>query len=199
MKIEEVLYLPVKRGGFSIGRDEFDCKHCYITLDGDEVASSFKAKSKEELLDQQKPEVPQFVADWIEEHKQMYGKWDEEDKSDFVFRAINDLFRFGTGLSTYDFDVNDELSEWTTKNAYKFIIAILFGYTIEKEKKYKVRDKRLSPNQNYLNFDKNSECWFFSNGISTLSLNASHTRKALEESGFNVFYDDNYEIIEVTE
>lgn len=138
MNIEEVLYLPVKRGGFSIGRDEFDCKHCYITLDGDEVASSFKAKSKEELLDQTKPEIPQFVADWIEEHKQMYGKWDEEAKSDFVFRAINDLFRFGTGLSTYDFDVNDELSEWTTKNAYKFITTILFGYTVEKEKLYTV-------------------------------------------------------------
>ncbi|WP_232013356.1 hypothetical protein [Streptococcus canis] len=64
---------------------------------------------------------------------------------------------------------------------------------------YKVRDKRLSPNQNYLNFDKCSECWFFSNGIDTLSFNAGHTRKALEESGFNVFDDDNYEVIEVTE
>lgn len=91
---------------------------------------------KQIKLDKPKPEVPQFVVDWIEEHKQMYGKWDEEAKSDFVFRAINDLFRFGTGLSTYDFDVNDELSEWTTKNAYKFITAILFGYTAKKEKLY---------------------------------------------------------------
>ncbi|WP_436801940.1 DUF1642 domain-containing protein [Streptococcus dysgalactiae] len=138
MNIEEVLYLPVKREGLNIGPDKFFCKRRYRTLDGDEVASSFKAKSKEEFLDQQKPEVPQFVADWIEERKQMYGKWDEEDKSDFVFRAINDLFRFGTGLSAYDFDVDDELSEWTTKNAYKFITAILFGYTVEKEKLYTV-------------------------------------------------------------
>ncbi|HFE9155788.1 DUF1642 domain-containing protein [Streptococcus agalactiae] len=90
------------------------------------------------LDEEQKPEIPQFVADWIEEHKQMYGKWDEEDKSDFVFRAINDLFRFGADLSTYDFDVDDEFSEWTTKNAYKFITAILFGYTVEKEKLYTV-------------------------------------------------------------
>ncbi|MGP6383752.1 DUF1642 domain-containing protein [Streptococcus dysgalactiae] len=199
MNINEVLYLPAKREGLNIGPDEFYCKHRYRTLDGEEVASSVKAKSKEELLVQQKPEIPQFVADWIEEHKQMYGKWDEEDKSDFVFRAINDLFRFGADLSTYDFDVDDEFSEWTTKNAYKFITAILFGYTIEKEKLYKVSDKRLHPGRNYLNFDKNSECWFFSNGVSTLSLNASHTRKALEESGFNVFDDDNYEVIEVTE
>lgn len=199
MNIEEVLYLPVKRENLSIGPDKFFCKRRYMTLDGDEVASSVKAKTKEELLDLQKPEIPQFVADWIEEHKQMYGKWDEEAKSDFVFRAINDLFRFGTGLSTYDFDVNDELSEWTTKNAYKFITAILFGYTLEKEKLYKARDKRLSSNQNYLNFDKDNECWLFSDGVDTYSLIVKHTRRKLEESGFNVFDDDNYEVIEVAE
>ncbi|HER5571316.1 TPA: DUF1642 domain-containing protein, partial [Streptococcus pyogenes] len=65
MNINEVLYLPVKREGLNIGPDEFDCKHRYRTLDGDEVASSFKAKSKEELLGRPKPEIPQFVADWI--------------------------------------------------------------------------------------------------------------------------------------
>ncbi|QBX14773.1 hypothetical protein Javan155_0032 [Streptococcus phage Javan155] len=138
MNINEVLYLPAKREGLNIGPDEFYCKRRYRTLDAEEAASSFKAKTKEELLDRQKPEIPQFVADWIEEHKQMYGKWDEEDKSDFVFRAINDLFRFGADLSTYDFDVDDEFSEWTTKNAYKFITAILFGYTVKKEKLYTV-------------------------------------------------------------
>lgn len=77
--------------------------------------------------------------------------------------------------------------------------ALIYGYTIKKEKLYKVRDKRLSPNQNYLNFDKNSECWLFSNGVDTYSLIVKHTRKKLEESGFNVFDDDNYEVIEVTE
>lgn len=199
MNINEVLYLPAKREGLNIGPDEFYCKRRYRTLDGEEAASSFKAKTKEELLDRQKPEVPRFVADWIEEHKQMYSKWDEESKSDFVFRAIYDLFRFGEDLSTYDFDISDELSKWTTENAYKFITAILFGYTIEKEKLYKVRDKRLSPNRNCLNFDKCSECWFFSNGVDTYSLIVKHTRKKLEESGFNVFDDDNYEVIEVTE
>lgn len=109
---------------------------------------------KQIKLDKPKPEIPQFVADWIEEHKQMYGKWDEEDKSDFVFRAINDLFRFGTGLSTYDFDVDDELSEWTTKNAYKFITAILFGYTVEKEKLYTVEIPNPNDKQIALRLEK---------------------------------------------
>ncbi|MDY4034483.1 MAG: DUF1642 domain-containing protein, partial [Streptococcus dysgalactiae] len=66
MNIEEVLYLPVKREGLNIGPDKFFCKRRYRTLDGDEVASSFKAKSKEEFLDQPKPEIPQFVAEWLE-------------------------------------------------------------------------------------------------------------------------------------
>lgn len=93
---------------------------------------------------------------------------------------------------------DNSLEEWITNedNQELIVKARLFGYTVKKEKKYKVRDKRLSPNQNYLNFDKNSECWLFSNA---LSLNASHTRKALEESGFNVFDDDNYEVTEVAE
>lgn len=138
MNINEVLYLPVKREGLSIGPDEFDCKHRYRTLDGEEVASSVKAKPKEELLDQPKPEIPQFVAEWIEKHKKYYSRWGDEAKADFVFRAINDLFRFGEGSQPYDFDIDDELSKWTTKNAFKFINAILFGYEVEKEKLYTV-------------------------------------------------------------
>lgn len=181
MNINEELYLPVKRGGFSVGRDEFDCKHCYITLDGEEVASSVKAKTKEELLDQPKPEIPQFVADWIEYCKKrtltLKGLFSNSDTPAKIFDWI-----FGS----------DE-------NCRLMAEAWINGYTVKKEKLYKVRDKRLSPNQNYLNFDKNSECWLFSNGINTLSFNAGHTRKALEESGFNVFDDDNYEVIEVTE
>ena len=85
-----------------------------------------------------KPVVPKFVAEWIEDHKGDYSKWDEEARADFVFRAINDLFRFGEGLSSWDFTIDEKISEWTTKNAYEFITAILFGYTVEKEKLYTV-------------------------------------------------------------
>lgn len=97
-------------------------------------------------LDQPKPVVPYFVAEWIEDHKGDYSKWDEEARADFVFRAINDLFRFGEGLSFWDFTINEKISEWTTKNAYEFITAILFGHTVEKEKLYTVE----IPNRNGL-------------------------------------------------
>ena len=85
--------------------------------------------------------VPKFVAEWIEDHKGDYSKWDEEARADFVFRAINDLFRFGEGLSFWDFTINEKISEWTTENAYEFITAILFDYTIEKKKRYTAKLK----------------------------------------------------------
>ena len=91
------------------------------------------------LIDEpQKVVIPKFVAEWIENHKGDYNKWDEEAKADFVFRSINDLFRFGEGLSPWDFTIDEKFSEWTTKNAYKFITAILLDYTVEKEKLYTV-------------------------------------------------------------
>lgn len=137
-------------------------------------------------IDQPKPEVPKFVADWYEGHK---GSLEYN------------LYLYQ--MSIYDEKVEkDDFYYWMQKseNPVRTLINMhQFGYTTEKEKLYKVRDKRLSPNRNYLNFDEDIECWFFSNGNSALSLKAEHTRKALEESGFNVFDDDNYEVIEVTE
>ena len=75
-----------------------------------------------QINEPQKVVVPKFVAEWIEDHKGNYNKWDKEAISDFVFRAIYDLFRFGEGLNTWDFTIDEKFSEWTTKNAYKFII-----------------------------------------------------------------------------
>ncbi|CRQ91052.1 phage protein [Streptococcus equi subsp. equi] len=91
---------------------------------------------KQIKLDKPKPEIPQFVADWIEKHKADYITWEKTDKADFVFRCINDLFNFGADMHTYDFDVSYEISKWTQEHAYGFIVAVLFGYTVKKEKLY---------------------------------------------------------------
>lgn len=99
----------------------------------------------------EKPVVPQFVAEWIEDHKEDYSKWDEEARADFVFRAINDLFRFGEGLNPWDFAIDEKFSKWTTENAYEFITAILFDYTVKKEKLYTVE----IPNPNKIGNERN--------------------------------------------
>ena len=101
-----------------------------------------------QIAEPKKVVVPKFVAEWIEDHKGNYNEWNEEARADFVFRAINDLFRFGDGFSPWDFTIDEKFSEWTTKNAYKFITAILFGYEIEQEKLYTVE----LPNPNRTSF-----------------------------------------------
>lgn len=98
----------------------------------------------------QKVTVPKFVAEWIEDHKRDYSKWDEEARAEFVFRAINDLFRFGEGLNPWDFTIDEKFSEWTTENAYEFITAILLDYTVEKEKLYTVEIPNPNSGCNYI-------------------------------------------------
>lgn len=170
------------------------------SVDSDELwkipmIPAHKVKALLDTLDQPKPEIPQFVAEWL-----------EGLKKEFPNNLPNQLYHvtrhgWGKGLEYKDSNTKEtKILHNCGGNIKKDLVnALIYGYTIEKEKKYKVRDKRLSPDRNYLNFDKNSECWFFSNGVDTYSLIVEHTRKKLEESGFNVFDDDNYEVIEVTE
>ncbi|WEQ84073.1 DUF1642 domain-containing protein [Streptococcus dysgalactiae] len=171
-----------------------------LSVDSDElwkipVIPALKVKALLDTLDQPKPEIPQFVADWI-----------EGLKKEFPDNLPNQLYHvtrqgWGNGLEYKDSKTKEMKTLYNCGGKIKkdLVNALIYGYTIKKEKLYKVRDKRLRPNQNYLNFDKNSECWFFSKGVDTYSLIVKHTRKKLEESGFNVFDDDNYEVIEVTE
>ncbi|HEO7747630.1 TPA: DUF1642 domain-containing protein [Streptococcus agalactiae] len=171
-----------------------------LSVDSDELwkipmIPAHKVKALLDTLDQPKPEVPQCVAEWL-----------EGLKKEFPDNLPNQLYHVTRQGWGYGFEYEDSYTE-EMKTLYNcggeikkdLVNALLYGYTVEKEKLYKVRDKRLSPNRNYLNFDEDSECWFFSNGNTALSLKAEHPRKALEESGFNVFDDDNYEVIEVTE
>ncbi|HGI2414234.1 DUF1642 domain-containing protein [Streptococcus agalactiae] len=133
MNINEVLYLPVKREGLNIGPDKFFCKHRYRTLDGDEVASSFKAKTKKELLDQQKPEIPRFVANWIEDQKQSF---DDSSAIDMYENLTLD------NHGGYYHDV----WLWAIDHHNDFVFAWTYGYTVKKEKLYTVE----IPNPNAL-------------------------------------------------
>ena len=118
------------------------------SLTGGLVEKSWAIYCIEQINEPQKVVVPKFVAERIEKHKRHYKKWDEEARADFVFRYINDLFRFGEGLNPWYFTIDEKFSEWMNKNAYEFIIAILFGYEVEQEKLYTVR----IPNPNRLSF-----------------------------------------------
>ena len=127
MNKQEVLYLPVKKEGFIFSTDDSECKRYYRTLDGEEVSSSFKAKSKEELLDQLKPVVPKFVAEWIEanEKKEFYARLDNLIFDSYVHQLGSDMTSFIYGR---------------TEKIKELIFAYEFGYEVEQEKLYVVTE-----------------------------------------------------------
>ncbi|MCW6682056.1 DUF1642 domain-containing protein [Aerococcaceae bacterium NML160702] len=86
----------------------------------------------------QKVVIPKEIAEWIEEAKTNYLEWNDHSKGNFIIRCVYDLFQYGEGKPTYDFDINDMISEWSKDNPYTFVRAIIDGYEVEKEKVYTV-------------------------------------------------------------
>lgn len=129
MNKQEALYLPVRKEGFIFSKDDSECKRHYRTLDGEEVSSSFKANSKEELLDQLKPVVPKFVAEWID--------------------TLDEHGLFGLDYDIVDESVHDWVYENHDYNAKKLHLAYLYGYTVEQEKLYTVE----IPNPNIIGYE----------------------------------------------
>lgn len=78
---------------------------------------------------QEKPVVPQFVADWIE--------WCKRNKVSLLggFSAIDEL---GLAICNDKKVKSLEASKWATRNQETFAQAWLFGYEVEKEKLYTV-------------------------------------------------------------
>lgn len=155
-------------------------------FEGEYVGQQLKDadKVRQEL---NKPVVKQFVADWYEEHKEEleFNIWDwikytqEEEKIK-----------------------NRQFTEWLAKcenDPVETLIKMkLFGYEVEKEKRYIVKVKGADEGYNYLNCHISSESWFFSGESEPLDFRVKHTRKELEEAGFGeVFNSPLFEIEEV--
>ena len=143
---------------------------CFRRVDTSKVLKDLK-----QLDEQQKPVIPQFVADWIEECKNddfhLFGAMEaissNQKKLDYWFRE----------------DDNMEL----------FARAWLDGYEVEKEKRYLVKLKAVDQylvsvkDENFLGFLQSR-------------LRSKFTRKELEEDGFGwVFNCEGIEIEEVIE
>jgi hypothetical protein len=86
------------------------------------------------------------------------------------------------------------------ENRKRLIRAILDGYEVEKEKRYKVRIKYIENNMKYIVFGKYSESWFLESENESSNIRTNHTRKELEEAGFGeVFNSTLFEVEEVEE
>lgn len=133
-----------------------------------------------------KPVVPQYVADWYEEHKNnleseiyyLISCWEEKERtSDFC--------------KWFDVPKNEAIK--TIVNMHQF------GYEVEKEPRYAVRIKGIKVDKGFLNYDKFSNTWSFEDDDTGVDrFRAIHTRKELEDAGFGwVFNCEGIEIEEV--
>ena len=146
------------------------------------VNRSWILESIEQLDEPQKPVVKQFVADWYEEHKDNleYNIWDWMKYNLEPKKRENAIF-----------------SQWlgkTVNNPVETLIKMkLYGYEVEKEKRYTVKMRTTNQPLFYNSLEKKL---FFSLG----ELATQFTFKQLEEAGFgNVFNNPSFKVEEVEE
>lgn len=130
----------------------------------------------EDLYDSffEKPVVPQYVADWYEEHKGDidYDFW--EYLVDWEQQEPNDFKNW----------VNGEYNTITTlANMHQF------GYEVEKEIRYTVRVKGIDGYCKYLNRDTKTQKWLFASKTELERFRTHHTRKELEDADFGWVFD----------
>lgn len=155
---------------------------------GAEIARLIFLEDLQGLDEPQKVTVPQFVADWYEEHK--------DDFEIALFRCIDHI------PSVYDEGDLNEFEEWIidgeTKPFQTLVNMHQFGYEVEKEKRYFVRLKNVDENYNYLTCIKHLDAWALTEIKRDKKFRTEHTKKQLEEAGFGeVFNSPLFEIEEV--
>ena len=140
-------------------------------------------------MEHEKVTVPQFVADWYEEYKDNleYNIWDWTKYNLEPKKRENVIF-----------------SQWlgkTVNNPVETLIKMkLYGYEVEKEKRYYVRFKWIEESYCYLTLIKHLNAWTLSSIKLDKKFRTEHTKKQLEEAGFGWVFDcPGIEIEEVEE
>lgn len=142
----------------------------------------------EDLYDSffEKPVVPQYVADWYEQHKTSYDYelWDY--------------------LSSWEDQEEDNFKKWigesyeTDKPIITLVNMHQFGYEVKSEPRYTVRIKGVDGYATHLNQNLDNQEWLFASNDDIKGYRTKHTRKELEANGFGWVFDcDGIEIEEV--
>ena len=135
-----------------------------------------------------KPVVPQYVADWYEEHK------DEFEIN--LFQCIGEV------VESYDEDSSSKFEDWLMSEDAEVLKILVnmhqFGYEVEEGPRYTVRVKGIDGYSKYLNRDTKTQQWLFASKTELERFRAHHTRKELEDADFGwVFNCEGVEVKEV--
>ena len=125
----------------------------------------------EGMLERDKVIIPQYIADKIEYFKES-GDWD-------LFQGMDYCFNFR------------ECSLWleNSDNQELFAQAWIFGYEVEKEKKYKIVMLNIASSGGVLTRIKHDDSWIWIDTLGTIVEGRTHTRKQLEDAGFGWVFD----------
>ena len=172
-----------------IEKYEYLSHDCFRRVDTSEVLRDLK-----QLDEPQKVVVSEEEAKFLE-------TFDFNCESD-VSTALYHVSRTGWGYYLRDNDGIElkDLSEGfrELENRKRLIKAILDGYEIEKEKRYRVSVKNVRTRQGTLNRSKKSGVFIFSNPEENNLYGTKFTRKELEDAGFGeVFNSPLFEVEEV--
>lgn len=138
-------------------------------------------KDLKQLNEPQKVKVPQCVGDYIEHAKE--SEWDLED----LFEFVGDQECGGIQKWFYH-ECNQET----------LALAWINGYTVEKEKRYRVKMKGMDKDFTMLKLDEIKGGWYLGSDTEFSYTKNTHTRKELEEAGFGeVFNSPLFEVEEV--
>lgn len=118
----------------------------------------------------QKVKVPQFVADWITHSKNIGCS---------LFGAMS------------IFEENFEIKKWMqwAENQETFALAWIFGYEVEKEKRYTVRIKGVVEDSAYLKHQLQNNHWYYGSLTECSLFSPYHTKKELEAADFGWVFD----------
>ena len=152
---------------------------CFRRVDTSEVLKDLK-----QLDEPEKAQIPQFVADWI-----------ENCKRGLSLRQAMSQVHVGIEVDDWLIEVD---ADGAFVNQETFARAWLDGYETEKEKKYLVKMEDIKTNFNFLNRHKTENYWIFSSKDESITYQVYHTRKELEDAGFSeVFNSPLFEVEEV--
>ena len=134
-----------------------------------------------------RPVVPQYVADWYEEHK--------EELNESIWEY----------LVNWDEIPWDDFKRWMSHTYSTQALTTLvnmhqFGYEVEKETKYMVRFNNFKPLSTYLKKDLSDQRYYLGDNLAGPSIMLTYTRKELEDAGFGWVFDcPGVEVKEVTD